>query len=258
LGAATGNAEAERPGQSGHEQLATYELKAEMTVTNALCIEVSTDNSSSDCGCIGGRPGLPVGDRWPLCEICGDELVLFFDIQLPESAQSPFIPYSRLQVYACREHDDISGTIYSDYERSNQVALVKQLPPEFWKISDGHYLLRLLSPIEDTELGKQEDRLEKKFLKARESAEGCTHGLKLFGEPDWLQDPEVHICACGAPMALILQVPDGYGFQMMPNATEQSNSFSNSQYCLFLGNQLYLLGCTSQCNAHALWPVLQN
>lgn len=229
-----------------------------MSVLNTLCIEVSTTNSTSDCGCIGGAPELPVGDPWPLCGICGDEMVLFFNIRLPELAQSPFIPRSRLQVFACREHDDISGTIYSDYIRSNQISFVKQLPPEFWNISDGHYLLRLLLPAEATEAGKPEGRLEQRFLTARGSAPGCTHGLKLFGEPDWLQDPEVHVCACGAPMALILQVPDGYGFQMMPNALGQPNSFSNSQYCLFLGNQLYLLACTSQCNAKALWPVLQN
>jgi len=58
-------------------------------------------------------PELPVGDPWPSCGICGDEMVLFFNIRLPELAQSPFIPASRLQVFACREHDDVTVQVQS-------------------------------------------------------------------------------------------------------------------------------------------------
>jgi hypothetical protein len=83
-------------------------------------------------------------------------------------------------------------------------------------------------------------------------------GLKLFGEPYWLQNPETHVCACGAPMKLMLQVPENYGFDMSEGAPQQPNSFSRTQYCLFLGNQLYLLACAKQCHPLALWPVLQN
>lgn len=224
----------------------------------SLQLEVSTSRSDSDCGVIGGTPELPAGDRWPLCKICQEELVLFFDIELPDVVQSPFMPGSRLQVFACREHDDISGTIYSDHTRTNEIAAVKQLPPQFWDISDGHYLLRLLAPATLTESAKPETRLQKKFLRIHKNGNNCDGGLKLFGEPDWLQEPETHTCACGSPMELILQVADGCGFQMTPNAPKQEGSFSNTQYFLFLGNQLFLLACKAQCNAQALWPVLQN
>jgi hypothetical protein len=224
----------------------------------SLPLEVSRNDSDSDCGSIGGTPELPAGDGWPLCKICKDEMVLFFDIELPNVAHSPFIPASRLQVFACREHDDISGTIYSDYTRTNEIAVVDQLPPQYWRISDGHYLLRLLAPTTPKKRSKRETRLAQRLLRAHENSVDCVEGLKLFGEPDWLQAPETHTCACGAPMVLILQVPDGFGFEMMPEAPEQEGSFSSTQYCLFLGNQLFLLACRSQCHAQALWPVLQN
>ena len=59
-------------------------------------------------------------------------------------------------------------------------------------------------------------------------------------------------------MKLLIQIPENYAFPMADGAEEQPDSFSNSDYCLFLGNQLYLLGCTKQCDPLALWPVLQN
>jgi hypothetical protein len=59
-------------------------------------------------------------------------------------------------------------------------------------------------------------------------------------------------------MRLLLQIPDGFGFDMAEGAPEQPNSFSCSKYCLFLANELYLLACTAQCHPLALWPALQN
>jgi hypothetical protein len=83
-------------------------------------------------------------------------------------------------------------------------------------------------------------------------------GLKLFGHPSWAQDPENHLCCCGKPMRLLLQIPESAGFDMAAGAPQQPNSFWGSQYCLFLGNELYLLACTAQCHPLALWPVLQH
>jgi hypothetical protein len=59
-------------------------------------------------------------------------------------------------------------------------------------------------------------------------------------------------------MRLLLQIPEGFGFEMAPGALPQPNSFSTKQYCLFLGNELYLLGCTRQCHPLAVLPVLQH
>lgn len=154
--------------------------------------------------------------------------------------------------------DDISGTIYSDYSRSDSVRRQQVLPPEYWNISDGHYLLRLLPPSVRTSESRPESRLIAQVVLGSPTDDDGEDGFKMFGDPVWLQDAEPHICSCGAPMRLLLQIPSGLGFPMANGAEPQPNSFSSLEYCLFLGNQLYLLGCTKQCNPLALWPVLQD
>lgn len=209
---------------------------------------------------VGGTPPLPSGSQWPNCRICGDMLVHFLDVPLPNES-APFKASSRLQMFACREHDDIAGTIYSDYRRFDNAGSSGQLPERYWEITDGHYLIRLLPPDAITAPGETEKRLALKRLSLVskvDSEADPAMSLKLFGYPNWAQDPEEHVCCCGNPMQMILQIPDGFGFDMAVGAPEQPNSFSHRQYCLFLGNELYLLACTAQCHPMALWPVLQN
>ncbi|NOZ40487.1 MAG: hypothetical protein GXP24_09710 [Planctomycetes bacterium] len=185
-------------------------------------------------------------------------MVAFLEIKLPPSDSHSFQPGSRLQIFACREHDDIAGDVYSGYTAFDNASRIVALPDEYWNITDGHYVLRLLSPTTKTVESKQESRLAHQYLAATIASEDSQDGFKLFGQPYWVQHAEPHQCSCGAPMELLLQIPDGHGFRMADGAEEQPNSFSRMEYCIFLGNQLYLLGCTSQCNPYALWPVLQN
>jgi hypothetical protein len=192
--------------------------------------------------------------------MCGGDLVHFLDVQLPGES-SPFKPGSRLQIFACREHDDIAGTIYSNYKRFESVVRSERLPENYWEISDGHYLLRLLPPGAPVYAGPMEKRLALQNLRLTQREDSAAEpltALKLLGQPSWAQDPEDHVCMCGKPMSLLMQIPEGTGFDMTPEAPIQPNSFSRSQYCLFLGNELYLLACTGQCHPFALWPVLQH
>lgn len=208
---------------------------------------------------VGGTPPLPVDSAWPTCRMCGDDLVHFIDIELPTDS-SPFKAGSRLQVFACREHDDIAGTIYSDYRRFDSAGKSRRLPEDYWDITDGHYLLRLLPPGAPVVTRCVERRLLLQNLRRTRKEDSEADPLpafKLLGHPSWAQDPEDHVCCCGSPMRLLLQMPDGSGFEMASGAPEQPNSFSQSEYCLFLGNELYVLACTRQCHILALWPVLQ-
>src|ERR1044071_1837629 len=127
-----------------------------------LCFELTPvpTTTQDPGGFIGGAPSLPTGTNWPRCGMCGDDLH-FLDIALPEGS-SPFKPGSRLQVFACRQHDDIAGTIYSNYETFGSAAMSKQLPDGYWTLTDGPLM-----------------------------------ALKLFGNPSWAQDPEDHVCCCG-------------------------------------------------------------
>src|SRR4051794_24997969 len=125
-----------------------------------LCFELcpTPARSQDRHGFVGGRPSLPAGSAWPSCRMCGDDLVHFFTVELPDESR-PFEPGSRLQVFACREHDDIAGTIYSEYQRFGSVAISKQLPEQYWDITDGHHLLRLLVPDESVIVDQPERRL---------------------------------------------------------------------------------------------------
>jgi hypothetical protein len=179
---------------------------------------------------------------------------------LPDDS-APFKAGSRLQIFACRQHDDIAGTIYSDYGRFTAASGSQRLPENYWDISDGHYLIRLLPPDAAVVAGRAESRLALRNLQqapAQDSISQPRTSFKLFGHPSWAQDPEEHVCCCGAGMKLLMQVPANFGFDMVPGSPEQPSSFSHSHYALFLGNELYLLACTAQCHPLALWPVLQN
>jgi hypothetical protein len=219
----------------------------------------AADQKPKNCvGRIGGTAQLRVDTEWPRCRLCDDRMVAYFEIRIPKLQGVPFRAGSRLQAFACRGHDDIAGPIYGDYAPFSAASQSVKLPENYWDITDGHYLLRLMPPAAATYAPQREARLVHKWVAAPQRMDETADGFKLFGEPFWLQDPETHACACGAPMKLLLQVPENYGFDMSEGAPEQPNSFSRTQYCLFLGNQLYLLACVKQCHPLALWPVLQN
>jgi hypothetical protein len=214
----------------------------------------------NDFSSIGGVVRLPGDSEWPLCKMCGDRLVLFFQVMLAKHPRSGFRPGSLLQVFACRTHDDIAGTIYSDYKRFDAVTQSEQLPDDYWSVSDGHYLVRLLPPNAGAVASDLEPRLIPRGLRLQQVEDDVSSpliGLKLYGEPSWQQDPQSHRCSCGGGMKLLLQVPEGFGFDKTIGAPEQPNSFSHRQYCLFLGNELYLQACENQCHPQALLPVLQ-
>ncbi|OAI40852.1 hypothetical protein AYO40_04120 [Planctomycetaceae bacterium SCGC AG-212-D15] len=228
------------------------------------CFEISVVNTQAQDprGFVGGKPSLPVDSEWPACRMCRERLVHFLDLELPRSKDLLFKAGSRLQIFACREHDDIAGTIYSDYKRFATVTASRGLPKNYWNVTDGHYLIRLLSPSAAVvPAASGEARLALRNLELRQMRDSSAdphQSFKLFGYPFWVQDVEDHLCCCGAPMRLLLQVPDGFGFDMEVGAPEQANSFSHTQYCLFLGNYVYLLACEQQCHPLAILPVLQN
>lgn len=231
---------------------------------NALRLDATEIQSPSCCGHVGGQPHLPAASVWPRCRLCATDMVAFIEVVLRSFESSPFAVGSRLQIFACREHDDIPGTIYSDYTPFQTASRTRTLPQEYWKISDGHYLIRLLPPDEKTVASGSESRLVTRFLTAIEAESHPADSmempvnLQLFGEPFWQQDPEDHECCCGTAMALLIQFPDGYEFPMAAGAPEQPNSFSPTDYCLFLGNQVSLFACTKQCHPQAIWPILQS
>jgi hypothetical protein len=94
-------------------------------------------------------------------------------------------------------------------------------------------------------------------LSAGEGAGGL-QGFKVGGQPTWTQAPELYSCCCGAEMRFVCQVPLDWPFPKKAEASAQPDSFSQDDYCLFLGNETYLFACEAQCDPRAVHPVVQN
>jgi len=142
-----------------------------------------------------------------------------------------------------------------------------RLPERFWELGPGHFRLYLTRPGVGEQSAETEPHLRPFGLRFAPSPEEIqvvgavrigSQGLKVAGEPSWAQDPEWYTCACGSEMAFIAQVPENFPFPKNSSAPEQPDTFSADDYCLFLGNEVYLFGCTAQCHPEAIWPVLQN
>lgn len=59
-------------------------------------------------------------------------------------------------------------------------------------------------------------------------------------------------------MRLLSQISENFPFPKLPSAPSQPDSFSRDDYCLFLGNEVYIFACVDQCNERAIWITVQN
>lgn len=210
---------------------------------------------------VGGYPILADGQEWPRCKLCGLREVLFFQMDLPGESGLPFAAGSHLLVFMCPKHNEIPAL-------GSDVASGGRLPDGYWDRNEGHYRLILNPPGVPEVVHEREPHLiysEMVLHADEEAASGPeapylygSEGFKVGGIPSWAQDPEEHRCSCGAAMAFICQVPLDHGFLKDEQADSQPDSFSTEEYCLFLGNEVYIFGCNSQCGPLSVWAVVQN
>ncbi len=64
--------------------------------------------------------------------------------------------------------------------------------------------------------------------------------MRFGGSPYWIQDPVYPIGPIGEVFKLLLQISDGYAFPKQNDAPEQPDCFSSENYCLFLGNEVFV------------------
>lgn len=217
-----------------------------VTVT-ATCADESCRNTA------GGSPFMPSGQSVPKCRICDAEMVLFFQLDIRAEFGLPFKQGSHLLVFMCPTHNEPPG-LASIYDNS-------PLPPSYWDADDGHFSL-LLFPPEALESNGRLDGYIEPYSLAFEPAEEKiqnfgdfdvgSYNFKVGGVPGWMNYRIAKRCTCGGEMSFICQTPDGFGFKQTPGAPEQPDSFSAIEYCLFLGNQVYILGCNRQCDPRAV------
>ena len=217
---------------------------------------ITVGDAEADASCrdtVGGSPFLPPGTSVPRCRICNARMVLFFQFDLRPEFELPFQDRSHLLVFMCPTHNEPPG-LPSIYNNS-------PLPDSYWEADTGHYELLLFPPGElicDGRLDEHIASYSLSFERAHEDVEDFgefevgSHDFKIGGVPGWMNYRIDKRCTCGGEMSFICQSPDGFGFKQTPTAPEQPDSFSSTEYCLFLGNQVYILGCNRQCDPRAV------
>ncbi|WP_207958241.1 hypothetical protein [Streptomyces sp. YIM 98790] len=205
---------------------------------------------------VGGWPYLDAGQEWPQC-FCGLDLVLYFQFDIPADVE--FFGGTHLLVFHCRAHNDAAspelrdGRLVPRYWQAPQ----PPYPGTFWRIllqdnpsptdrPEPHLQPRplTLTPFTDHPLPWGDEE----FVGAQE--------FKVGGIPSWAQGPESYRCACGADLVYLCQVPEDMPFTTRPGSPEQPYG-STDEYCLFLGNEVYLLAYPARCHPAATWPVNQ-
>jgi hypothetical protein len=200
---------------------------------------------------IGGQAWLRKGMKSPWCRACERPMQLFFQAAADSACDSPFQAGSHLVVFSCPQWNGIPWLGPKETDR---------LPRKFWEQSCDHCFLALFRPgdlvasEEGVSLIEAQELLPKPLERRALSFEGITVG----GEPRWIQRPRERRCCCGGSMALVAQVGENCAFRRKADAPMQPDSFSMEDYCLFLGNEVYLFACERQCDERAVWPVVQH
>lgn len=203
---------------------------------------------------IGGAARLPEGLAWPHCQ-CGERMTLFFQLDISDQFGLDFAAGTHLCVFMCHAHNEAP----EQFERH-------VLPARFWERRrrlDGKqrfYEIVLFAPARGDRTHPVEPNLVQRKLQFDSKPE-AVHGLQGFkvgGCPCWYQAPSYHACPCGAEMRFLCQLPENFPFRKAKGAPPEADSFSQTDYGLFLGNAVYLLACEGRCSPFAVHPVVQN
>jgi hypothetical protein len=194
---------------------------------------------------IGGYPVLPSGYQWPECPKSSKKMVLFLQVDLP--GDIGLGEGMHLSIFMSPEINEIPSFEF--------IPKGGRLPPNFIDKREKHfkaYIFKGNGVVSD----ENDQYLVYQQLEISEF--GSSTDIKIGGEPDWLQDPEVPIGPNGEEFKFVLQIPEGYGFPKKPGAPEQPDSFSYNDYCLFLGNQIYVFASKEMDDPESVWIVVQN
>jgi hypothetical protein len=176
---------------------------------------------------------------------------LYLQLDMDARLGLPFQAGSHFVLLGCRRCNDLP---------TNEYFKPGPLPPGFWHKYSGHFVAALFRPGDANTFVPLPGYLVPariEVIDTRDDDELRTR-MRVGGEPDWLQSPEDHACGCGAPMHLICQIPEDYGFPQRRGAPKQVDGFASDEYGLFLGNTTYVFGCGAQCHERAVWIAVQN
>jgi hypothetical protein len=181
-------------------------------------------------------------------------MVLFVQLDVPEGADVAVPAGTHVGLFMCPTHNDIPD-FCGDGDR----------PATFWENDTGCFALFVDPPDARLLLGREDPYLqghELQFEQATEQVDAFDEVLtgeqvfKLGGEPARFNASHKVRCGCGLPMTYLLQIPENLGFAQQASAPEQPDSFSDSEYGLFLGNMVTVLVCSAPCHPRAITVTL--
>lgn len=142
----------------------------------------------------------------------------------------------------------------NEIDTFDRVRAGASLPDRFWEKRLQHFKLYVFDP--KTPLVAHADA--DPYLVAKELVFAANDDpddpfLFVGGEPRWYQDEELH-----PGFEFICQLSENYPFEKQASAPEQPSTFSDSDYCLFLGNATYLFTRADPTHPEEVWIALQN
>ena len=196
----------------------------------------------------GGRPILARGQDWPVCGHCSERLSLYLQFDVEPRFATPFVAGSHFLLFNCTSCDSIP------------VAPPRERLPASW-LDPSHldsWRIVLNRPRRAEEVQPPDRLVREQLVHFTETKEVLRDGLdgkvgsalfKVGGVPNWVQPPRRVRCACGAPMAFLLQVPSsaapGWRFRRggpLP-------------FCADL--DAYVFACNAQCSPYAAFLLAE-
>lgn len=212
---------------------------------------IEQDKQLTEKTFLGGKPYLPANEIIPVCELCSYQLTFFLQVTFPDLHEWNGLT---LSLFACTNcHDD-------NYLIPEMLTLRLQgvvIPDGFLKNYQKNFRVIVFNHNVGVLRKDYEEKIKFKPIHITDSKLSETRKHKLGGEPDWLLEDESPSEYHGNEMFFLLQIPEEYKFEILPNARGQikysyfKNTFIESDkphYDLFLGNNLYFFGSRDKSN----------
>ena len=200
---------------------------------------------------VGGSAILPKDCTVPACRRCNSKMFLFIQFDIQGAWQTAGKDRSHFVLFMCPKCNEIP----SFDELSDG-----KLPEKFWEVStEGHFFTALFAPDQVEQVLAQDPILVAQKLRFESTSESgyIPDRICVGGKPVWLQSPEEFTCSCGSKLEFISQISENLGFEKQTDAPSQPDSFSANEYCLFLGNEVYIFACPRQCDPRSVWITVQ-
>jgi len=194
---------------------------------------------------LGGHAFLAADIAWPLDEE-GKRMVLFFQFDVRPEFGLALAPNTHIAAFMSPTMNEIHSF--------EALASGKDVPERFWDNQMQHFRIFVFGPDAPLVASPEPDPyLEHQALDFVAREELGDPFLAIGGEPKWYQDAETH-----PGFDFIGQLSENFPFRKRASAPEQPNTFSDNDYCLFLGNSIYLFARPEPRDPREIWIVLQN